>query len=687
MKRSLIVRLTVIMTAILLAAACMAAAADEPVPGSVEKSWDHIISMLSGDDQKIRIVTGPFCENVNDVPGALEAAERVVESLGGDETTMLVLDSIRTASNGLSFYHFRQVSGDLDVYASSVKIVVDGNGKAVCAVGSLTPNLELVNPITDFTAEQAEQVVMDHMQQTGAKVIPGTTRQTVLPMPRLASGFSAWVVITDNPKPEPGLDLGYIAHYVNEAGEYLGCHLVSSPDVSGVMDGSDSEGVFLGCEARTWTQEVTLFDGRTKEVTVPVMVDKDGDILLGDVERKIVCADYGSFKYQDRLFVRIPVDGRFDDGELLAYDSFIKVWNLYDSIGWTGPDGEGTPALLLMDWVTPDGTPVINACYRGKNSGYQTFAFNRVERDGECIDLVGHEFTHAVTQTLLYHAPYLNDMGAINEALSDIMGNLIESLLDETDDTEWLIGEGSRDPGMVIRCMSDPHRFQQPAFVWDRYYAPNVDHSTDANDNGGVHTNSSLLNWIAWRLHAAGMDETDEMFFFLNVTMAMTGGTDYPQMAELLPWMLMETGYEKYMDVLTEAVEETGIGSVEPQWIPAGCATLEGMIPGDLSIKGDALRLSFMRLDSQENEYYSFAPDSRLRAVIAVVLAGTYSVALAELDPDENPVRIWHLVNGKWADMDVQEMMQLPAEEWTFTAEAGGQYTIPVGNLAEILAE
>ena len=172
MKRSLIVRLTVIMTAILLAAACMAAAADEPVPGSVEKSWDHIISMLSGDDQKIRIVTGPFCENVNDVPGALEAAERVVESLGGDETTMLVLDSIRTASNGLSFYHFRQVSGDLDVYASSVKIVVDGNGKAVCAVGSLTPNLELVNPITDFTAEQAEQVVMDHMQQTGAKVIP-----------------------------------------------------------------------------------------------------------------------------------------------------------------------------------------------------------------------------------------------------------------------------------------------------------------------------------------------------------------------------------------------------------------------------------------------------------------------------------------------------------------------------------
>ena len=40
--------------------------------------------------------------------------------------------------------------------------------------------------------------------------------------------------------------------------------------------------------------------------------------------------------------------------------------------------------------------------------------------------------------------PYLNDSGAINESLSDIMGNLIETYITETDDTEWLIGEGGR---------------------------------------------------------------------------------------------------------------------------------------------------------------------------------------------------------------------------------------------------
>lgn len=36
---------------------------------------------------------------------------------------------------------------------------------------------------------------------------------------------------------------------------------------------------------------------------------------------------------------------------------------------------------------------------------------------------------------------YQNETGAINEAMSDIMGNIAEMLLGATDDTTWLMGK------------------------------------------------------------------------------------------------------------------------------------------------------------------------------------------------------------------------------------------------------
>ena len=88
---------------------------------------------------------------------------------------------------------------------------------------------------------------------------------------------------------------------------------------------------------------------------------------------------------------------------------------------------------------------------------------------------------------------------------------------------------------MVLRNMSDPHAFKQPNYVWDLYYFPSVDKDTEENDSGGVHVNSSLLNLIAWRLHEAGMPGDEEFYYWMNVMMTITPGTDYPQMAEILP--------------------------------------------------------------------------------------------------------------------------------------------------------
>ena len=100
-----------------------------------------------------------------------------------------------------------------------------------------------------------------------------------------------------------------------------------------------------------------------------------------------------------------------------------------------------------------------NAAYAGKFYGWQTFLSSSVNDFAQCLDVAAHEFTHCVTGTVMTYNAYKNDYGAINEAISDIQGNLCEMLAGATEDNTWLIGENSLN---TVRSMSDPHLFQQP---------------------------------------------------------------------------------------------------------------------------------------------------------------------------------------------------------------------------------
>lgn len=112
------------------------------------------------------------------------------------------------------------------------------------------------------------------------------------------------------------------------------------------------------------------------------------------------------------------------------------------------------------------------------------------------IDVVAHELTHAVTD---YTAGlvYQNESGAINEAISDIFGTLVEFYANRNPD--WEIGEDIYTPGIAgdaLRSMSDPAKYGDPDHYSKRY--------TGTQDNGGVHTNSGIINKAAYLLSQGG---------------------------------------------------------------------------------------------------------------------------------------------------------------------------------------
>lgn len=518
---------------------------------------------------------------------ALAAIKSVYDRIGADDTTELQINSVRPTETGTTYYIFNQVAGDVFVYGANVKVMVDKDGNATGLISSILPKVELAKAEDwEITKAQAEEIVVKQLESdghAGMETVADATEQTIITIPNTTEKCQyAWVVYTDNFDTDS--EMPYLAHYVDGTGEYLYALPINEPHNADALTGDKANFDFDKYDQNTWSGTVTLHDGTTKDIEVPVLVDKsDNSVILADGKRKILCADFAKFMYDDTLAPRLTNEISFDNVELLAYDTFIKVWDFYESIGWTGPDGEGTPTLLLMDYVNKNGEPEDNAFYKGRINGFQTFAFNRLNPDGENMDVIAHEFTHCVTSTTMTVNIYLNDMGAINEGMSDVMGNLVEMLVANKPESAWLIGDSS---GVgTLRSMKDPHEHQQPEFRWDTYYSPSVATGTEMNDSGGVHDNSSMLNIISYKLDQAGMKPEEQFYFWMNVALAMSPRTDYEQMAQLLPWSMKQSGYSQYADALKKAIEEGGYASLTPPDSPPAGA-------GKVSITYDAPELN-----------------------------------------------------------------------------------------------
>lgn len=98
------------------------------------------------------------------------------------------------------------------------------------------------------------------------------------------------------------------------------------------------------------------------------------------------------------------------------------------------------------------------------------------------LDVIGHEFTHGVTD-FSAQLKYENQSGALNEAMSDILGEMVELYVNGSND--WLIGANS---GPALRNMANPEMQGQPSKM-SQFRQLSID-----QDYGGVHSNSGIIN-------------------------------------------------------------------------------------------------------------------------------------------------------------------------------------------------
>ncbi len=524
-------------------------------------------------DGRVTLIDGATVDTpIVDMDAATRVVEGALNQLGGDERTKLEPWRTLTDACGNRYYVFQQMYDNATVLGGAVKVIADGEGHMLGLTSSIVSELPEAEQGEGISAEEAETAVLEHVDRTRQQtltVMEGFTDRMILPV-ALEIDVEAeddggsrwvWVVYTDNPdssQPQSS-NLPYLAHYVTLSGEYLYSLPTIMPGDEAGVSGFDASYVFEFMEPVDYTGYVDLSTGGEKELTVTVMRDKrTGMYYLGNIERRIVVADCWDFLYGGgRVTLAYSPDNRqWDQVGLLSLYNYCKAYDYYKAIGWSGGDGLDTPILILNNYCDIDHKPVDNAAYVGGYLGWQIFLASYGNDYSQCLDVLAHEYTHCVTDSVMTYTAYMNDYGAINEAISDIQGKTCQMMMEP--DATWTLGDKST---TQVRSMSDPHEFQQPEFTWDVYYVPGVRTPTMLNDQGGVHSNSSLLNYLAWRLYEkGGMTLEEGRSFWFTVDCAMVPGTDYPQLAELLPWALRASGLEKYDVELRRALDATRLG-------------------------------------------------------------------------------------------------------------------------------
>jgi bacillolysin len=287
------------------------------------------------------------------------------------------------------------------------------------------------------------------------------------------------------------------------------------------------------------------FDQRPAALTQRICDNQGKRVSLGDDSDHYLCDP------ADPRLVSHPGTSTVSDARK-AWQATRATYDFYlQRFGRRSLDGQDLPLVSSVRVCPPAGQgscPYDNAYWDGfqmvYGAGYAT-----------ADDVVGHELTHGVTQ-FSSNLFYYEQTGAINEAMSDIMGEYIDQgdgLGTDTPAVRWRLGEDL--PIGAIRDMKHPGRFGQP----DRMTSARYTADPEETDSGGVHGNSGVANKAAYLL-------TDGGTFNGQVVVGL--GIDKGAAI----WYRVETSY------LGTASDYADLGD----YLVAACHDLVGSTPNDI---------------------------------------------------------------------------------------------------------
>ena len=287
-----------------------------------------------------------------------------------------------------------------------------------------------------------------------------------------------------------------------------------------------------------------------------------------------------------------------DSGVDKNYDLLGYTYDCYSTLfGRDSFDGAGAKLISSVHYSTS----YVNAYWNGTQMVYGDGDGSTASSLAESMDVTAHELTHAVTDTES-DLVYSGESGGLNEAMSDIFGNVCEWYRDGqvVSANTWLVGDDCWTPGTpgdALRYMADPE-----------LDGSSIDHYADYYDGIDVHYSSGIANLAFYLMSqggthprgqssvvvpAIGIEKAAQIFYRAN-TALLTANSTFADAKLLTQQAAQQLGYSQAdVDAVKAAWDAVGVGVPIP---PPPTTPLQNNVPVS-NLSGNAGSKVYYSLD------------------------------------------------------------------------------------------
>ncbi|WP_439882160.1 M4 family metallopeptidase [Pontibacter sp. MBLB2868] len=209
----------------------------------------------------------------------------------------------------------------------------------------------------------------------------------------------------------------------------------------------------------------------------------------------------------------VAVSAHYNAG--VAYDYFLNVH------GRNSINGQGGSIYSIVNIADVNGNSIENAFWNDVFIAYGNGGDN-LKPLAASLDIAGHEMSHGVVSNSA-NLEYYGQSGAINESISDIFGAMM-------DREDWKVGEDvvklTSYPSGAARDISNPHNGGVKGDnSWQPAHMSEYVHGED--DNGGVHSNSGIVNYAYYLIATDISKEKAEKIYYRALTQYLTKSSQF----------------------------------------------------------------------------------------------------------------------------------------------------------------
>ena len=477
---------------------------------------------------------------IHNVEEAIAHARNLGKEYGYENALSELTEKVTTTIDGDSYYRLQQNYQGIPVYGRNIVYATDSNGVTTSISGNA------------FDVDGIEQIVPSILEHQIIETVAAYHKDVL------------------------GIDTGNLDFNIqNDAKLYIynldekESHLAYCIYVGGyeyLVDAHSAEILLVNCLIR-FAEVTGDLEGQIKRHENITYTQENNVYSLVDSSRNISAytAD-NEYKWLQAKWVQksenLVVWNSGETVDSSAVDAFVNVQTAYDYFDKVlqnkSIDGSGKKQIKVITGVLD---LQDNACFSLAQEVINFGNANRYNYDKSAyIDWVAHEYMHGVEHN---HSGmiYQGESGAVMEALSDIFGELVEGW-SKKEEPNWIFTETQRN-------MKNPASQNYPAAYHDEHWADSNDLE---DDNGGVHTNNTVISHAAYLMWNGGINEnadkkisTEQLAkLWYRAMLMMPADCDFTTCRQMVEWAALAVDgiTDEQRACIAEAFDMVGIEDV-----------------------------------------------------------------------------------------------------------------------------